>query len=76
MMNPESIQKHGLTGLIVTVSSASELDERLTSAVEQVRTTTQCRTHGILITRRSPATFVVDLSADVPAGTIYERDLT
>lgn len=31
--------------------------------------------HGILVIRRSPRTFTVELSADVPQGTIAELDL-
>lgn len=76
MIKAVSIQKHGPTGLLVTVSTASEMDEHLTSAVEQIRMSAQCRVHGILVTRRGPGSFLVDVSAEVPAGTIYERDST
>lgn len=76
MTKPESIQKHGPTGLLVTVSAAAEMEEHLTAAVEQIMTSTHCRAQGILVTRQGPGTFIVDVSADVPTGTVYEHDAT
>ncbi|AMM34443.1 hypothetical protein SA2016_3786 [Sinomonas atrocyanea] len=32
--------------------------------------------HGILVTRRAHGSFAIELSADVPQGTIAELDLT
>lgn len=76
MIKPDIFQHHGPTGLLVTVASAADMEKHLTSAVEQIRTSTHCRTFGIMVTRQGPGTFVVDVSPDVPAGTVYERDAT
>ncbi|WGM22850.1 hypothetical protein QEH68_22245 (plasmid) [Paenarthrobacter sp. OM7] len=76
MIKPESIQRHGLTGLLVTVTAAADIEAHLTSAVERIRISTRSRTQGILVTRQAPGTFIVDISADVPSGTVYERDAT
>lgn len=64
------------TAVIVTLSAVSEMEERLTGAVEQLRSLQEARTQGILVTRNRPGSFVVDFSAEVPPGFIFERDAT
>lgn len=64
------------TAVIVTLSAASEIEERLTYAVEQLRSSKEARKQGILVTRKRPGSFVIDFSAEVPPGFIFERDAT
>ena len=64
------------TAVIVTLSVVSEMEERLTGAVEQLRSLQEAHTQGILVTRNRPGSFVVDFSAEVPPGYIVERDAT
>lgn len=71
-----SQENPGPMALIVTFSAASEMEERLTNAVEQLRSSKEARTRGILVTRNRPGSFVVDFNAEVPPGFVFERDAT
>ncbi|KHL05551.1 hypothetical protein [Sinomonas humi] len=50
-----------------------ELDRLVDHAIEHALANPG---HGILVTRHSQATFTVELSTEVPQGTIAEIDLT
>ena len=50
----------------------AELDRAVDHAIQHALAN---RGSGILVTRHAPGTFTVELSADVPHGTIAELDL-
>ena len=51
----------------------SELDRLVDHAIHQAL---RCPGHGILVTRHAPGSFTVELSSEVPQGTIAELDLS
>lgn len=59
--------------IIVTVNTPDELDQKLNTAELQARAlAAEHAVHGVLITRRSPAVFVVEISNEVPYGMTHE----
>lgn len=59
----------------VRISCPSQLEELLNAAENDLRTSAICRgTQGILVTRRRPDRYLLELSDQVPYGLTYEKD--
>lgn len=59
------------------VSSRKALDDELDRMVEDaIRHSLAHSGDGILVTRHNESTFTIEISNEVPHGTITERDLT
>jgi hypothetical protein len=59
--------------LEVRVDCASQIEERLNAAVQDLQTVAARTGHGILVTRLSPGQYTIALSAQVPFGQTRER---
>jgi hypothetical protein len=58
------------------IDSRSVLEDELDSLVDDaIQHALANPGRGILVTRRGPGTFTIELSDEVPQGTITERDL-